>query len=60
MMPHTGVNVTYWCLENGTLALMGSIDDVPICVPKQSCRLPHFPELPAADEGYVHNNPDKG
>ena len=59
-MPHTGVNVEYNCLENGTLALIGPLEDVPICVPKTSCRLPDFPLAPATAQGYMHNSTSKG
>ena len=60
MMPHTGVNVEYHCFDNGTLSLIGPMEDVPVCVPKQSCRLLDFPESPANRSGYTHNNTDKG
>ena len=60
MMPHTGVNPRFDCLDNGTFVLVGDIDDVPVCVPKTSCRLPEFPSDIAATWGYTHNNTNKG
>ena len=59
MMPHTGVNPIYECLENGSYAVVGTVQDVPVCVPKTSCRLPEFPEDVAQTWGYTHNNTDK-
>ena len=60
MTPHTGVNASYECFENGTFALVGSLEDVAICVPKQSCKLPEFPKNSATKYGYTHNNTKKG
>ena len=60
MMPHTGVNPRYECLENGTFILIGALEDVPTCVPKQSCRLPEFPKNASMKWGYTHNDESKG
>ena len=60
MMPHTGVNPRFICLDNGTFILNGTQEDVPVCVPKTSCRLPEFPNDIADTWGYEHNNTEKG
>ena len=60
MMPHTGVNPRFICLDNGTFILNGTQEEVPICVPKTSCRLPEFPNDIADTWGYEHNNTEKG
>ena len=60
MMPHTGVNPRFICLDNGTFILNGTQEEVPVCVPKTSCRLPEFPNDIADTWGYEHNNTEKG
>ena len=52
LIPHNGVNITMKCLSNGTFAIQ---TEVPVCVPKETCRQPVFPN----HENYTVANPEK-
>ena len=52
LIPHSGKNIVINCLKNGTFDV---VSEIPVCVPKKTCREPIFPTHP----NYVVANPKK-